>query len=112
MFVGLPEQGVRWQSVNGTHGLGGLVGARAGAPRPVQDAIMASLFTNCPEGIWDPAVQTWCRGDGVEVREGAFAGISARFDEMLSQNRVKVLLSWLGGEIPAVMPRDYIVAAL
>ena len=112
IFVGFPNQGVRWQSINGTYGLRGLVGARVSAPSPVPDAIMASLFENCPEGVWNPAVQTWCRGDGVEVRQGAFAGIPARFDEMLSQNRVKVLLSWLGGEVPAVMPRDYIVAAL
>ena len=101
----------RWQSVNGTFGVKGLVGPRGALPSPIPAAAMTSLLTRCPKGIWEPSPPTWCRGDKVEVLAGAFVGFPAKFHEMLSRDRVRVLLSWIDSEVPTVMPSGFIAAA-
>lgn len=101
----------RWQSINGTLGVRGLVGPHGARPSPVPARIMADLFARCPQGIWDTAGDTLQRGDPIEVRFGAFAGVAAKFEEMLSQDRVRVLLDWLNTEVSVVMPTTYVGAA-
>jgi transcriptional antiterminator RfaH len=101
----------RWQSINGTLGIRGLVGPHGARPSPVPTRIMADLLARCPEGVWQAADCAFQPGDSLEVRLGAFAGATAKFEEMLSQERVRVLLHWLNTEVSVVMPTTYVGAA-
>lgn len=110
IFVGLNPQRIRWQSINGTFGVRYLVGPRGALPHAVPSTIMDELFHRFPQGVMPTPDCRFQRGDRVDVISGSFAGIPAKFEEMLTQNRIKVLLDWLSTEVSAVMPASCIGA--
>ncbi|WP_408586758.1 transcription termination/antitermination protein NusG [Novosphingobium sp.] len=101
VFVSFCRETHRWQSINGTVGVRTLLGRESRGPARVPRATMDALFSRCPQGVWDSAVGTLQRGDPVKVVSGPLAGASARFDEFLPRERVRILLQCLGGEVEA-----------
>ena len=64
---------------------------------------MEALQRRCPDGEWQLGECNLMAGDEVKILEGPFAGVGARFVEMESGERVKLLLNLLGGEIPVTI---------
>ena len=101
VFVSFCRETHRWQSINGTVGVRALIGRESRGPARVPRAAMDALFSRCPQEVWDAAAPALRRGDPVKVVSGPMAGASARFDQFLPQERVRILLEWLGGEVEA-----------
>jgi len=111
IFVGLNPQRIRWQSINGTFGIRYLVGPRGALPSAVPPPGMDELFQRFPQGAHYVPECRLRPGDPVNVITGAFAGIPATFEDMLSQDRIRVLLSWLNTQVAVVMPKTCIDTA-
>lgn len=111
IFVGLDPQRIRWQSINGTFGIRYVVGPRGALPSAVPSAVMDELFQRFPQGAHYVPECRLRPGDPVNVTTGAFAGIPATFEDMLSQDRIRVLLSWLNTQVAVVMPKTCIDTA-
>lgn len=111
IFIGLNPRRARWQSINGTFGIRYLVGPRGALPSPVPAPVMDELFHRFPQGVHETPTCSFRRGDRVNVITGAFAGIPATFEDMLSQDRIRVLLEWLNTQVSVVMPSTCINTA-
>ena len=103
IFLSFDPEADRWQSVNSTYGMCYLVAMRGGLPSPVPRNVMEALQRRCPDGEWQLGESNLMAGDEVKILEGPFAGVGARFVEMESGERVKLLLNLLGGEIPVTI---------
>lgn len=111
IFVGLNPRLARWQSINGTFGIRCLVGPRGALPSAVPGPVMDELFQRFPMGVHAAPECRFRSGDPVNVITGAFAGIPATFEDMLSHDRIRVLLSWLNTQVAVVMPTNCIDTA-
>jgi transcriptional antiterminator RfaH len=111
IFVGLNPHRARWQSINGTFGIRYLVGPRGALPSSVPAPVMDELFHRFPLGVHETPACRFHRGDRVDVMTGAFAGIPATFEDMLSHDRIRVLLDWLNTKVAVIMPSSCINTA-
>lgn len=108
VFVSFDRDAHRWQSINGTFGIRGLIGGEARGPACVPQATMTALFSQCPDGVWERASVDFSCGDQVEVTSGPFAGTHAKFDEFLAQDRVRILLELMHGSFSVSLPKNQI----
>jgi transcriptional antiterminator RfaH len=110
IFVSFDKARDRWQSINGTFGIRTLVGVSERGPSSVPSRIMETLLERCRDGVWHEDSEGLVPGQAVELVDGPFAGVNARFVEMLSGDRVRVMLSWLAAGQTVVMPSRYVMA--
>ncbi len=92
----------RWRSINGTRGVRQLV-MMGDRPGELPDALVQALSASLAE---PPAP-----GSAIEVTAGPFAGTLGQLLALEAGERVKVLLSLLGGEVVVTMPRAEIKQA-
>jgi transcription elongation factor/antiterminator RfaH len=110
LFVVLDLSRDQWRSVKGTIGVSSLI-MQGDLPHPVPFGLVESLTTlTDAEGMLrlDAEFQV---GDRVRLTAGVFAerlGICERLDD---SGRVRVLLDIMGGRVPVLVERDYLVAA-
>lgn len=110
VFVRFDKARDRWQSINGTFGVRTLVGVREREPSAVPPEIMDTILERCRDGVWHEDSEVLVPGQAVALIDGPFVGANARFAQMLSGERVRVMLSWLATERAVVMPSSYVMA--
>lgn len=108
VFVKFQVNVDRWQAIRSTRGVRMLIATQSGAPIPVPLAVMADLLECCVTGEWSRPGEKYLKGQVVHVVGGAFAGLLAEFDQMMPNERVRVLLQILGGQIRVDMPTDQV----
>lgn len=77
----------------------------------LSDHVMHVLQARCEAD--DAAAETsadWQLGDCLQIMEGPFAGLDAVFQVRSGQERVTVLLNWLGMPRPVQMPVEQLAA--
>ena len=111
LFVRFNRERDRWQSINGTMGIQRLICARGGLPAPVPTSAMQEILQRCPQGTWECATPELRYGQQVDLVSGPFAGMSGRFEQLVSRDRVRVLMSLLESEVSVVMPAAFLSVA-
>lgn len=73
--------------------------------------VMETLQSRCAARAAEAESRVeWLRGDCLKVKEGPFAGLEAIFQARTGQERVAVLLNWLGMPRQVQMPAGQLVA--
>jgi transcriptional antiterminator RfaH len=101
LFVRVDRASMAWRPILSTVGVSDVV--RAGdEPVPVPEGLVASLQVREAEGLLDRIAARSLRvGELVRVTTGVFQEMVGRFIELRDQDRVVVLLEWLGREVRA-----------
>jgi transcription elongation factor/antiterminator RfaH len=110
LFVPLDLERDRWRSINGTYGVASMIMAGE-RPRPVPRGVVEGLQAIVDDRGLVDTHQGLEIGEKVRILTGAFAehvGVLATLPE---NNRVRVLLEFMGGERAVTISRDTIVAA-
>ncbi len=110
LFVALDLERHRWRSINGTFGVVSMVMNGVG-PRPVPGGVVENLLA------MSDSAGVVRFGDGLELGEtvrvlsGPFADLMGRLVRFDGAGRVRVLLSFLGGEVAASIDRNDLMPA-
>jgi transcriptional antiterminator RfaH len=112
IFVAIDVATQRWHAIRSTLGVSSLVGSEAG-PTPVTDAVVAQLRASEDPGGFIACAESprLCRGDRVRLRDSIFSAYTGLFDGMTDNNRVSVLLDFLGRKVRVILDRTAISAS-
>ena len=111
LFVAAGREQQGFAPVRSTLGVSGLV-RFGGQPATVAEEVVEAL-----RGRQDPATgacarrRLFARGAAVEFRDGPFAGLDGVFDVEAGEDRVFVLLEFLGKTNKVKVSRDWLVPA-
>ena len=95
MFVAQDPAAGQWRKIKNTRGVARLV-RLAAEPTPVPPTIMDQLFARCDEtGIFQQSA-TLVAGDDAKITQGPFAGAIAKIIEIDPNQRVHLLLNFMG----------------
>lgn len=100
----------RWRPINGTFGVVRLV-MQGDRPAPAPLGVVEGLKECCDEnGVleWLPMLVP---GQPVRITEGPFAELVGELERLDGAGRVRVLLNFMGGEVPTWLPRSSVVSA-
>ena len=106
LFVHFDRDTTPWHPIRSTFGVRMIV-SNDGRPTPVPPGILSQIERQIMD--WEAAPTTLAQlkpGDRLQVMEGTFAGLEGRFLELSSQERVRLLLHALGGEVIVTMPPE------
>lgn len=95
MFVGADRSAAPWHTINSTIGVSRLV-SFDGAPKPLPVSLVSSLMLRCDKTGKILPPKTLKAGDSVDVLSGPFANYVARVEEIDSQQRVWLLMDFMG----------------
>ena len=95
MFVGVELNAAPWRTINSTIGVSRLV-SFADDYKPLPLNIISSLMLRCDEEGKLLPPKTLNAGDSVEVLKGSFANFVATVDKIDAQQRVWVLMEFMG----------------
>lgn len=112
LFAGVDRASMAWRPILSTFGVSGMV--RAGdEPVPVPDSLVTSLQAQEAAGLFNRIATTRALrvGELIRVRAGAFQEMVGRLVELRDQDRVVVLLGWLGREVRAELESAAVEAA-
>ena len=104
LFVRFDPMTTQWRSINGTIGLDRLI-MRGDEPEPVRHGVVESLIASVDNRDRLQFRQTLQRGDRVRLLNGPFAEQLGVLEHLGSNERIQVLLSFLGGPIPVQVDR-------
>ena len=95
MFVAQDPTAGQWRKINNTRGVSRLV-RLAAEPTPVPPTIMEQLFVRCDAtGVFQQSA-TLVAGDDAKITQGPFADAIAKIIEIDPNQRVHLLLDFMG----------------
>jgi transcriptional antiterminator RfaH len=107
IFVGLPTADTTWRAVNGTKGIVHLLVNAEHQPLAVPQATLSALQAAEIEGLVPISCLHGLKiGDPVLIAEGSFKDYTAVYEGMDDENRVQILLNFLGREHHVVLNSD------
>lgn len=95
MFVSVDTDAAPWRAINSTMGVSRLV-SFDGAPKPLPLQLVSSLMLRCDTTGKILPPETLKAGDSVEVLSGPFANFVATVEEIDAQQRVWLLMDFMG----------------
>ena len=111
LFVAVDVTAQRWRAIRSTVGVAHLV-CHGGEPAPMDDSIVAQLRARERDGFVElPARPPFRPGDPVRILDGAFASCMGLYEGMKDDERVAVLLDFLGRKVRIVLDLDAVAAA-
>ena len=111
LFVRFDPMTTKWRSINGTIGLDRLI-MRGDVPEPVRPGVVESLIASVDDRDRLQFRQTLKCGDQVRLLCGPFAEQLGILEHLGSNERVQVLLSFLGGPIPVQVDRTSVALVI
>ncbi|MFM8454831.1 MAG: transcriptional activator RfaH [Gammaproteobacteria bacterium] len=106
LFVSFDPEVDQWRSINGTLGVSCLLTRDyipLKVPTPLIEQLQAESGHN--QGLISlDHLQLFAPGDKVKILDGSFQGQVAVFEKMTDQDRVQILLHFLGRESRFVLP--------
>lgn len=111
VFIRFDHRRDHWRAINGTTGIRRLIGNAQGIPHPVPSGAMAALLARCDSGVMQCIMPSLEVGQKVKLANGPFMNVLATIDRLEDSGRVRVLLSLLGGQIPAQVARGDLAPA-
>ncbi|MEM6615076.1 MAG: transcription termination/antitermination NusG family protein [Pseudomonadota bacterium] len=110
LFVRFNQRTTQWRSINGTIGVERLV-MRNGRPSPVKRGVVETLIESVGDDSTLQFKDPLKAGDRVRLLYGPFADQLGILQSMRADDRVRVLLSFLGGPIPVEVDRKSLAPA-
>ena len=112
LFVAIDLTLDRWRSVNSTVGVSHLI-CNGETPVPVPDQVVDDirLREDNRGNVKLNKLVRFCKGDHVDIIDGALSDQTAIFECARDEDRVQVLLNLLGRPMKVVLPLDAINAA-
>jgi transcriptional antiterminator RfaH len=112
LFVSFDITTQSWRTINSTRGVSYLV-MHDDRPTPLPGKIIETLKAREDATGIIPleTLELFKPGQVVHIQEGAFAGCSAVYERMTDQNRVQILLTFLGRELSVDLPSHALQAA-
>jgi transcriptional antiterminator RfaH len=110
LFVRFDPMTTQWRSINGTIGLERLI-MRGDEPEAVRPGVVESLIASVDDRGRLQFRQTLRCGDQVRLLHGPFAEQLGVLERLGSNERVQVLLSFLGGPVPVQVDRTSVALA-
>ena len=97
MFVACnPEEGP-WSQINSTYGISRMLSFAEG-PKPMPEDLISGLRARCDNLGKLMPLEYFEKGQSVEMRSGPFTNFIATVEQMASNDRVWVLLDFMGKE--------------
>jgi transcriptional antiterminator RfaH len=112
LFINLDIQKDRWRSINGTKGICYLLLSEE-KPALIPSTIIDQLKNQeDSEGVVSVAtLYLFVKGQKVNINDGFFSGYTATFEKMADNDRVRLLLNFLGQEQELNVPLDAVESA-
>ncbi len=105
LFVAMDPAVGQWRSINGTRGVSYVLTAE-GQPLWIASSIIDDLKSReDTQGLLSiDSLSMFMQGDVLRVKEGAFEGHAGIFEKWSDQQRVQILLNFLGRELRVSVP--------
>ena len=112
IFVGMDLEFARWRSVNGTRGISYLL-TNDDYPASLSDLVIQNLKSQeIADGVVPVStLLSFKRGDKVRILDGAFKEQIATVEKLDANQRVRLLLSFMGRETGLSLPEYSLEAA-
>ena len=112
IFVGMDLEFARWRSVNGTRGISYLL-TNDDYPASLSDLVIQNLKSQeIADGVVPVStLLSFKRGDKVRILDGAFKEQIATVEKLDANQRVRLLLSFMGRETGVSLPEYSLEAA-
>ncbi len=113
IFVNLDLQVALWRSINGTRGVAHLLMSSEVIPAQVSSTIIDELKHQEGSDGMVPvsSLAVFAKGQKIQILEGAFKDQVATFESLSDNNRVQLLLTFLGGQTKVSLPVYSVEAA-
>ena len=95
MFVGVDSRSAPWRTINSTIGVSRLV-SFDGTPKPLPLPLISSLMSRCDASGTLLPPKTLNVGDAVDVLSGPFANFVATVEKVDAQQRIWLLIEFMG----------------
>ena len=97
VFASAPEEEV--QKFRSTRGVSYPLSSKDGQALVLDHSILEAIDVYCPEGIFTESIETFKKGEQIELTDGPLRGADALFQKSLSnKNRAIILVSLLCNE--------------
>lgn len=110
LFVHMDPAAQRWRSINGTIGVNYLL-TEGLDPIPLPDEIIAAILDREQNGLVNIAAPPFAKGQRVRVTDGPFADSHGLFECLDDQERVILLLDFMGRVVRTHIPGHAVTAA-
>ncbi|HBC07695.1 MAG TPA: transcriptional activator RfaH [Rhodospirillaceae bacterium] len=110
LFVRMDPRQQRWRSINGTFGVSHLLTDGA-VPQEVPDAIIDVIRAHADGDIVSVLPPAFRKGQRLQVTDGPFADIEGLFECVDDNQRVVLLLDFMGRAIKTSVPGHAVTAA-
>lgn len=103
-----------WYSIRGTRGVSHALFGEAGPCYVPSSAIDSLKLREDKDGyyvLFNSMQERFQKGDSVVVTEGPLVGHPLVYDGMTARERVRVLASLLGGQVPVILDEKILAAA-
>ena len=108
IFIELNPDQVAWRAINGTIGIKHLL-TNGGIPQVVLPHFMHNLLSQIDENELVETIESpFNIGNQVEVRQGPFSGQIAKIIDCTNEDRIKILMSFMGQDVVSTIPADKI----
>ena len=111
LFVAIDLSLERWRSVNSTLGVSYII-CNGETPVPVPDQIVNDIRLREDDrgNVTLNKIVQFCKGDQIDIIDGALSDQMAIFDCVRDEDRVQVLLNLLGRSMKVILPLEAINA--
>lgn len=110
LFVRMDPKAQRWRSINGTLGVSYLL-SEGPEPLPISDAVIDTIRSHEDSGLVRISPPAFARGQRICVTDGPFADIMGLFECVDDQQRVVLLLEFMGRTVQTRLPGHAVTAA-
>lgn len=107
MFVGVDGNAAPWRTINSTIGVSRLV-SFDGSPKPLPLLLISSLMLRCDTSGRLLPPKTLNVGDTVDVLSGPFANLVATVEKVDAQQRVWLLMEFMGHDARVNVTADQV----
>lgn len=110
LFVRIDPATQRWRSINGTIGVNCLL-TEGSDPIPLPDGLIETMREREQDGLVRVSVPAFKKGQKLRVTNGPFADLEGLFDNLDDQERVVLLLDFMGRAVRTHLPGAAVTAA-
>ncbi|MEQ8228922.1 MAG: transcription termination/antitermination NusG family protein [Rhodospirillales bacterium] len=110
LFVRMDPKTQRWRSINGTIGVSYLL-SEGPEPLPIDKAVIDAIRAHEDRGLVQIAPPAFAKGQKLCVTDGPFADIEGLFECVDDQQRVVLLLEFMGRTVRTRLPGHAVTAA-
>jgi transcriptional antiterminator RfaH len=110
LFVRMDPKAQRWRAINGTVGVSYIL-SEGSEPLAIDNAVIDAIRARENDGIVKVSAPTFAKGQKLCVTDGPFADVEGLFECVDDQQRVVLLLDFMGRTVRTRLPGHAVTAA-